>query len=60
MLDCESLGCQIGLRVPARIAAKFGRMSLFYVVVVQLFGKKKKATQTQESGSDAVSPSEAH
>jgi len=33
---------------------------LFYVVVVQLFGKKKKATQTQESGSDAVSPSEVH
>ncbi len=34
---------------------------LFYVVVVQLFGKKKKkVTQTQASGSDAVSPSEVH
>ena len=31
---------------------------LFYVVVVQLFGKKKGA-ETEEPGSDAVSPSEA-
>jgi len=32
---------------------------LFYVVVVQLF-RKKKVAQTEESGPDVVSPSEAH
>ena len=33
---------------------------LFYVVVVQLFGKKKVLTQTEESAADVVSPSQAH
>jgi hydrophobe/amphiphile efflux-1 (HAE1) family protein len=46
-----------GMIAATFLAAPF--IPLFYVVVVQLFGRKKCA-QTQDAGSDAVSPAEAH